>query len=112
MAADKGKEEMHKSAVKTAAKHAKDLFNQNYGAEFRKVAETVPKFAAELSVQILDNSQNAGFSLYQCSNSKCNKTVMIETLSSTSRYVTHRWCNYCGSRHEETEWMRKVITSD
>lgn len=50
---DSTKKALSKSAVRVAAMNAKSLFQDECGTDFRKVAETVPMFAAELSAQIV-----------------------------------------------------------
>ena len=96
--------------VELAAKHAKQLFAQQYGAEFRRVAGTVPKFAAELAGQLAQGVEGDGsapetprtISVRTCPSRDCDRVVDMDTV----RWTPDRrgFCPHCGRDYFNSEW--------
>ncbi|KAF2162826.1 hypothetical protein M409DRAFT_26682 [Zasmidium cellare ATCC 36951] len=107
--ANENKEPMHKAAVAIAAENAKTLLNDDCGQAFRKIAEAVPKFAAELSIEIVNMKEKMPptFARYRCPNSmRCNKVNMLEGLGQASG---SRTCTYCSNQYYVNVWVSKKL---
>ncbi|KAK4502369.1 hypothetical protein PRZ48_005794 [Zasmidium cellare] len=100
---------MSKTVVQIAAKHARELFTQK-DSEFCKVAETVPKFAAELSAQIVKGGGDQGrarerpplMGSLRCPGRHCRRTVDMETTVwiSSNKAI----CYHCGVGYFKSQW--------
>lgn len=102
---------MKKCAVETAARNAKGLLKGEH-EDFRKVLETVPKFAAELATEIFEEQlQDSGTSRYRCPYAMCRKTNVLETVAELPINAI-RACNYCRTCHSVSLWHDNLVRED
>lgn len=100
---DRNKEEMRSKVVATANKHAKELFKMESAIEFRNVAKSVPRFAADLCVDIVQNKQtDTDIRWYRCPS--CTRTVIV---MASNLAIYGAWdCNFCCRHHNSLVWEK------
>lgn len=106
---DHGKEEMRSTAVATAAKHAKELFEMESAIDFRNMASSVPQFAAELCAAIAEDAAGPRVSRYRCPNICCKFVVSMETVSGPG---PGRSCYYCAKYFGCDSWINNLVRGD
>lgn len=96
------KRELRGCLVFTAKQHATELFNEDYGAQFRDIAATVPCFGIELAGYLAKDA-NRPETRYVCDSSHCfGKDKVFSMWKADSRY--DYVCPYCRSSYAGSHW--------
>lgn len=110
-AADR-KGELSSITLNVATEKAWFLYEEDYGAEFRRVATSVPGFGADLAARLakrVGTGAVRGELRFKCpSGGICSRTFVTKQMYSDCMY----YCVTCGKRYVDSVWAEHVVKDE